>query len=81
MCQEYDDDENVSLFKGTLGCKTGITKSAGPCFSGYFSKVRRKGGYQIDNVIVVVLGCKSMGSRWIEVPSLVRWYQKLKKFA
>lgn len=65
------------MFKGTLGCKTGVTQSAGPCFSGRFSR-KLKGKTTFDNCIVVVLNSKSMDSRWIEVPALVRWYQKLK---
>ena len=32
------DDSPVNLFKGTLGCKTGITPTAGPCFAGAFSR-------------------------------------------
>jgi D-alanyl-D-alanine carboxypeptidase len=32
------DDIIVPKFDGTLGCKTGVTPSAGPCFSGCFSR-------------------------------------------
>lgn len=68
------------MFSGTLGCKTGVTQSAGPCFSGCFARAR-KNEQNTDNVIVVVLGSKSMEIRWIEVPQLVRWYQSVKQLA
>jgi len=32
------DDGPVEAFKGTIGCKTGITQTAGPCFSGCFQR-------------------------------------------
>ena len=48
------------MFKGTLGCKTGVTKSAGACFSGCFSRAKGKDNERRDNVIVVVLGCSTM---------------------
>ena len=70
-----DDDEEDACepFKGTLGCKTGITQSAGPCFSGCFTR-KKKTHPTRDNCIVVVLGSKSMGARWVEVPALVKYY-------
>lgn len=34
-----------------------------------------------DTVCVVVLNSKSMEARWVEVPALVRWYQKVKQLA
>jgi D-alanyl-D-alanine carboxypeptidase len=71
---DFDNEEiTVEKFSGTLGCKTGITPSAGPCFSGYFSRGRIESN-STDNVIVVVLGSKSIEARWIEVPALVCWY-------
>lgn len=78
---DFDMDEGaVEQFKGTLGCKTGVTQSAGPCFSGYFAR-ERKNELTTDNVIVVVLGSKTMEIRWVEVPQLVRWYQNVKQLA
>jgi D-alanyl-D-alanine carboxypeptidase len=56
---DFDSDETVEMFKGTLGCKTGVTQSAGPCFSGRFSR-KLKGSNTFDNCIVVVLNSKSM---------------------
>jgi D-alanyl-D-alanine carboxypeptidase len=70
---DFDAEDCVEFFKGTIGCKTGVTQSAGPCFSGCFERKYGKGKLS-DNCIVVVLGCKSMESRWVEVPALVKWY-------
>ena len=39
--------------EGFIGCKTGITDAAGPCFTGCFEKDNEK-------LIVVVLNSKSM---------------------
>jgi len=71
-----DGEAPVKHFKGTMGCKTGVTPSAGPCFSGYFSRatILHDGTKIIDNVIVVVLNCKNMETRWKEVPRLVQWF-------
>ena len=33
---DSDCETGPKPFRGTLGCKTGVTNSAGPCFSGYF---------------------------------------------
>lgn len=74
---DVDCEETVEMFEGTLGCKTGITQTAGPCFSGCFAR-HNQNKVETDNVIVVVLGSKSMESRWTEVPQLVKWYQQLK---
>jgi len=36
---DFDYDETpVKVFKGTVGCKTGITQSAGACFAGAFTR-------------------------------------------
>ena len=51
-----------------IGCKTGVTDSAGPCFSGFYENNDTG-----DKYCVVVLGCKSMESRWVEVPKMVKW--------
>jgi D-alanyl-D-alanine carboxypeptidase len=69
-CNFNEDETPIPVFKGTLGCKTGITSSAGPCFAGAFSKAANyekteKDGSKTttrigDNVIVVVLNSKSM---------------------
>jgi D-alanyl-D-alanine carboxypeptidase len=61
--------ENTNKLLGTdgfIGCKTGITDPAGPCFCGGYEKGN-------DKYIVVVLNSKSMEQRWIEVPKIVDW--------
>ena len=60
------ENTNQLLKEGYSGIKTGITPSAGPCLSA----CTKKDGY---NVVVVVLSCCSMESRWYEVPKLVNW--------
>jgi D-alanyl-D-alanine carboxypeptidase len=70
---DFDSEDTVPLFHGTLGCKTGITPSAGPCFAGYFSRYDND-QVEPDNCIVIVLNSKSMEARWVEVPALVKWY-------
>ena len=55
--------------EGLIGCKTGITNAAGPCFAG---------GYEKDDIklMVVVLSSKSMEQRWVEVPKMITWALK-----
>jgi D-alanyl-D-alanine carboxypeptidase len=57
---------NKLLSKGFNGFKTGITPCAGPCLSASFEK---------DNLhlILIVLACKTMDHRWVEVPKLTLW--------
>jgi len=57
---------NYLLKEGYTGLKTGITWSAGPCLSASVKK-------DDFHVVVVVLSCCSMDSRWYEVPKLVAW--------
>ena len=64
---EYSwENTNQLLKEGYSGIKTGITGSAGPCLS---ASIKREN----FNVVVVVLSCCSMDSRWFEVPKLVNW--------
>ena len=51
---------------GITGTKTGITEAAGPCLSCSFEK---DGNF----IIVVLLQCKSMDSRWEEAQMLIDW--------
>ena len=51
-----------------IGCKTGVTETAGPCFSGFYENNETGEKY-----CVVVLSCKSMEARWHEVPKMVKW--------
>ena len=55
--------------KGFIGCKTGITNAAGPCFAGFYEKDN-------DQLAVVVLNSRSMEKRWVEVPRMVEWVKK-----
>lgn len=50
------------------GIKTGVTPTAGPCLSVCYRS--RCGTYDF---VVVVLNCKSLEARFIEVPKLIRW--------
>ena len=61
--------------KNWVGCKTGVTDPAGPCFSGFYENKRKGQAY-----FVIVLKCKSMEQRWIEVPKMVKWAIKTKKY-
>lgn len=54
------------LKEGYDGIKTGITPTAGPCLAASI----KKDGFR---VIIIVLSCCSMESRWFEVPKLVTW--------
>jgi D-alanyl-D-alanine carboxypeptidase len=54
------------LKEGYEGIKTGITPSAGPCLAASYTKDGL-------SVIVVVLSCCSMESRWLEVPKVISW--------
>ena len=45
---------------GLLGCKTGITTSAGPCFAGYYEKDDKK-------ISIILLHSKSLDHRWVEI--------------
>jgi len=51
---------------GITGTKTGVTEAAGACLSATFE---RDG----NNVIVVLLQCKSMDARWEEAQQLIDW--------
>ena len=56
----------LGCLDGLIGCKTGITTAAGPCFSGY---------YEADGLkLAIVLCCsRSMEIRWIEIQRLVNY--------
>lgn len=56
-----------------VGCKTGVTEPAGPCFSGFYEDIPNKNRY-----CVVVLSSKTMEQRWVEVPKMVKWAIKCK---
>ena len=57
---------NKLLGKGFNGLKTGVTPAAGPCLSASFERENL-------HIIVIVLHCKTMDNRWVEVPKLTLW--------
>lgn len=67
------DNSNKLLGKypGILGCKTGITTAAGPCFAGYYEKGNTK-------LAIILCHSKTMDHRWEEIKALVEWYIKYK---
>jgi len=50
----------LGCLDGLIGCKTGITTAAGPCFCGY---------YELDGLKIAIILChsRSMEIRWLEV--------------
>lgn len=69
----YYDWESTNKLLGCLnglyGCKTGITRPAGPCFAGYYEKNGLK-------LALILCASKSMDARWIEVQKMVYWAEK-----
>ena len=67
---------------GLIGCKTGITNAAGPCFAGYYEDL--KAGIKLA---LILCHSKSTDDRWSEITQMVEWAkiektkntQKLKK--
>lgn len=56
----------LGKMEGLLGCKTGITQAAGPCFGGYYenNKLNLK-------LAIVLCNAKSLEHRWVEVKTLI----------
>ena len=82
-CKALDEQENEKAFnwkntnkllwKGFSGIKTGITVTAGPCLA---TSIENEG----ICLVIVVLNCKTLGQRWIEVKKLSKWaFSRLKK--
>lgn len=82
-CKALDENENEKsfswkntnklLWKGFCGVKTGVTPTAGPCLA---TSIEREG----MSLVVVVLNCKTLGQRWVEVRKLSKWaFSRLKK--
>ena len=74
-CKVYNNGEirkvtlintNKLLRKGFFGVKTGFTPAAGPCLCSYIEQRNKK-------ILIVMLGVKSMQSRWNEAVKLWRW--------
>ena len=60
------------MLDGLIGCKTGITAPAGPCFSGYYEK----DGLQI---VIVILNSRSSDARWAEIEKIIFWVRNAQK--
>jgi len=57
--------------EGLIGCKTGITNAAGPCFGGYYENK------EMDLKLALILcNSKSMEARWDEIRLMVDWVKK-----
>ncbi|EAS04236.3 D-alanyl-D-alanine carboxypeptidase family protein (macronuclear) [Tetrahymena thermophila SB210] len=54
---------------GFLGLKTGITPSAGPCLASWYN-------HENINLIIILLGAKSLEERWVETVQLLEWAKK-----
>jgi len=59
--------------EGLIGCKTGITAAAGPCFAGYYEMPTTK-------LAIILCNSKSLDQRWIEIQDLVEWYMRVTFF-
>jgi serine-type D-Ala-D-Ala carboxypeptidase (penicillin-binding protein 5/6) len=62
----------LGKYPGILGCKTGITAAAGPCFAGYYENGDIK-------LAIILCNSKTMDHRWSEIKALVEWYHKNKQ--
>jgi D-alanyl-D-alanine carboxypeptidase len=49
--------------EGLLGCKTGITDAAGPCFGGYYENNKKDG----MKLAIVLCHAKTLDHRWVEI--------------
>lgn len=58
---------NLMLSEGFQGVKTGVTSKAGPCLC--VNRVLQTG----ESLVITLLKCKSMESRWKEVKKLADW--------
>lgn len=69
---EYKWDNSNKLldtYPGILGCKTGITNAAGPCFAGYYET-------EETNLALILCHSASLDHRWTEIKSMVEWYNR-----
>jgi len=63
---KWENTNHLLKEPGYTGVKTGITPTAGPCLSASWKK-------DDCHLVVIVLQCCSMESRWYEVPKLISW--------
>ena len=57
---------------GLIGCKTGVTTAAGPCFAGYYETKHLK-------LVMILCSSKSMEARWKEIRLMVDWVKSNKR--
>jgi len=60
------------VLDGLIGCKTGITAPAGPCFSAYYEKDGL-------NLVIVILNSRSSEARWTEIEKMIFWVRNAQK--
>jgi D-alanyl-D-alanine carboxypeptidase (penicillin-binding protein 5/6) len=53
---------NKLLWEGFHGIKTGTNELAGPCLAACY-----------QNILIVVLNCRTLDDRWLETKKLTRW--------
>lgn len=68
---------NKLLKNGFYGLKTGITDTAGPCLAASI-KINSSNSLNIkteydDDLLVIILGCRTKDSRWRECIKLITW--------
>lgn len=67
--KNYSPDRKPAYTGGYIvGCKTGITQSAGPCFAGFYENEEL--GAQLA---LIVLHSQTSDLRWHEIRQMVRW--------
>lgn len=61
----------LGKYEGVLGCKTGITNAAGPCFAGYYEN-------EENDIKLALILChsKSLEARWDEIVEMINWYKR-----
>ena len=68
----------LGKMEGLLGCKTGITDAAGPCFGGYYEQIKKDGTIGMK-LAIVLCHAETLDHRWVEIRSLVDWTKENKK--
>ncbi len=62
----WENTQKLLWSKGVNGIKTGITTTAGPCLATSITK-------DDYDLIIILLNCKTVESRWIETNKLANW--------
>ena len=61
----------LGKYEGVLGCKTGITNAAGPCFAGYYENEESE-----TRLALILCHSKSLDARWVEIEEMINWYKR-----